>query len=76
LNGPRGGRGNRNRYYATGLFGWQRAATGEQAFGRGYGAYGAGNMVPQDKVQVLEQQIADIQKRIDAFQESDKNSNI
>jgi len=33
--GGRGGRGRRNRFYATGLVGWQRAAAGMPAFGAG-----------------------------------------
>ncbi len=35
----RGGRGRRNRFYATGVPGWQRAAWGSPAFGAvwGYG---------------------------------------
>jgi Family of unknown function (DUF5320) len=33
--GGRGRRGRRNQFYATGLTGWQRAATGMPAFGGG-----------------------------------------
>jgi len=40
-----GGRGRRNRFYATGLTGWQRAGMGVPAYG-GYAAPGAGYAAP------------------------------
>ncbi len=69
--GARGGRGYRNRYYLTGLFGWQRGTLGGPSQGRGYGASGPRKMPPQneaqflkEQAQFLEQQLADIQKRM------------
>jgi hypothetical protein len=69
--GAAGGRGRRNRFYATGLTGWQRADRGMQAWG---------GMVPvaappaaeapseigtlQAQVERLEQQLGDIRSEL------------
>ena len=43
--GGRGGRGRRNRFYGTGLTGWQRAAWGWPALGAGW-TYGVPHVGP------------------------------
>ena len=43
--GGRGGRGRRNQFYATGLYGWQRASYGYPALGT-YGGGAPGYGVP------------------------------
>jgi len=46
-----GGRGYRNRYYATGMTGWQRADRGMQAWGPDWGSYpAAGPAAPTGEV--------------------------
>ena len=53
----RGGRGRRNRFYATGLTGWQRASMGVPAFGGGpafAAPYGAGFVPGVAKEQQLD----------------------
>ncbi|MFW6189454.1 MAG: DUF5320 domain-containing protein [Planctomycetota bacterium] len=69
-----GGRGWRNRYYATGMPGWARAARGMPAWGGV--APGAPAASPQDEAAMLkeqaefmEQQLRDIRSRIDELQQ-------
>jgi hypothetical protein len=50
------GRGRRNRYYATGVPGWQRAAWGWPAFGPGWG-YDVPNPPPATPAGSREQEI-------------------
>ncbi len=60
FGGSRGGRGYRNRYYATGLTGWQRWAGGQAPWGNPYAPapfYG-----PQAAQMMTEQQELDILK--------------
>jgi hypothetical protein len=70
--GRGGGMGRRNRYYATGLFGWQRASIGMPAFGRAYN-YEA-EMAPdqeasflKNEAEFLKKQLEDIQSRIETL---------
>ncbi|MBN1299217.1 MAG: DUF5320 domain-containing protein [Actinobacteria bacterium] len=81
--GARGGRGNRNWYRATGLFGWQRYNTGMPAWGGTYAPpvnpyvnpYNAPQVTPdeekemlKDQAEFLKQQIDDIQARLDEIE--------
>ncbi|MDD4956813.1 MAG: DUF5320 domain-containing protein [Candidatus Omnitrophica bacterium] len=66
----RGGRGRRNRYYATGLTGWQRA---------GYYGYPAGHVTAREEkgmlkaeAEALEAQLGDIRARIAELEKSDE----
>ena len=75
--GRGGGRGWRNRYYATGLLGWQRASMGVPAFGGGY-PY-APEITPKqeadilkNEAEMLKKQLEDIQGRIDTLEQSQK----
>ncbi|MCK9263880.1 MAG: DUF5320 domain-containing protein [Deltaproteobacteria bacterium] len=56
----RGGRGWRNRFYATGLAGWQRATTGWPAWGAGPHPYPAAGapMVGATELETLKNQAA------------------
>ena len=62
--GRRGGRGRgrRNWFCATGLTGWQRAATGQPAFGGG-GAYGVPYAAPSVPPVADAEQEVDLLKR-------------
>jgi hypothetical protein len=86
--GRGGGRGFRNRFYATGLYGWQRAsmgvpfgvAQGGPAYG-GYYPY-AGEVTPKqeadilkNEADVLKSQLNDIQSRIDSLEKNQSNEN-
>jgi hypothetical protein len=71
--GRGGGRGRRNRYYATGLPGWQRASTGMPAFGGVY-PY-APEMTSEQEADILKnqadalkRQLEDIQGRIETLE--------
>lgn len=73
--GRGGGRGRRNRYYATGLSGWQRASMGMPAFG-GAHAY-APEMTPKEETDILKneadflkKQLEDIQNRIETLEKA------
>jgi hypothetical protein len=79
--GRGGGRGFRNRYYATGLFGWQRAAAGWPAWGDPYFA-GMANNFPaplamtgeqeletlQGQAKYIEDALQDIRKRLEELE--------
>ncbi|MDD4909655.1 MAG: DUF5320 domain-containing protein [Candidatus Omnitrophica bacterium] len=80
----RGGvRGRRNRYYATGLTGWQRAAMG-MPFGFANGGPAFGGAYPytpaitpkqetdilRNEAEFLRKQLEDIQGRIDALEDA------
>lgn len=58
------GRGYRNRYYATGLFGWQR----DMAF-QAPPSYAAPQITPQDEVQALREQLKYMEDSIKATQQ-------
>jgi hypothetical protein len=72
--GRGGGRGWRNRFYATGLTGWQRAAFGWPGSGAPYAPHTAGPATAEE-VELLKQQaegmekaLAEVRKRIDELQ--------
>jgi hypothetical protein len=56
------GRGRRNRFYATGLFGWQRAAWGWPGFGPGWG-YGPPSAAPVAPPDLSREEELDLLKR-------------
>ena len=67
------GRGLRNRYYATGLYGWQRASMGEPAYAGSY-PY-APEVSPKqeadmlkNEADLLKRQLDDIQSRIQTLE--------
>ena len=62
--GRGGGRGYRNRYYATGLYGWQR----DMAF-QAPPPYAAPQISPQDEVQALREQLKYMEDSIKATQQ-------
>jgi len=72
-----GGRGRRNRYYATGLTGWQSASPAYPPFGGAY-PYGVPGQYPMTKEQELEllknqashfeNALGDIKKRIEELE--------
>lgn len=73
--GRGGGRGRRNWFYATGLPGWQRAASGIPAFGQSGAPFGVGSYGPvwtakeekealKDQVEFLKGQLNELQNRI------------
>ncbi len=62
--GRGGGRGYRNRYYATGLYGWQR----DMAF-QAPPPYAAPQISPQDEVQALREQLKYMEDGIKATQQ-------
>lgn len=73
--GGRGGRGQRNRYRATGLYGWQR----DPAMAPGFGVDSAGGPTFDEsaslksEAEFLENQLQAIRARIDEL-EADKDS--
>ena len=72
-----GGRGLRNRYYATGMTGWQRAAYGDPVYGGQY-PYASHRTAEEEKealrseAELLKQELSDIQSRISTL-EKDKD---
>jgi hypothetical protein len=83
--GRGGGRGWRNRYYATGLPGWARASYGYPAWGPEVGSYlpypgpVAHATMPERELEGLKQQaqyfegaLGDIKKRIEQLEAEDK----
>ncbi len=75
--GGRGGRGFRNRYCATGLTGWQRAAMpGQTPFAPGQGAPGAEAQLDmlKDQAQMHADALEDIRKRIDEIESAREES--
>ncbi len=77
----RGGRGRRNRFYATGLTGWQRAAWGNPLIGT-YPVYGAApyQPTPDQEMEVLKKQseylektLTELNQRIQALESEKKN---
>jgi len=72
FGGRRGGRGRRNWFYATGLTGWQRAASGQPAFGRNQpqtglysGPFASPAMGPDQEVELLKQQVRSLGNTLD-----------
>lgn len=63
-----GGRGWRNRYYATGLTGWQRAATGYPAFGGAVAA--AAPPAPFAPTLSAEQEVDALKNQAEYFQDA------
>ena len=77
----RGGRGFRNRYYATGQPGWMRAGRGMQAWG--YPAYTDNQyqMSPDNEMEqlkkekeYLKKELDDIQERINSIEKDNKET--
>lgn len=66
FSGGRGGRGRRNRFYATGLFGWQRSGMGAA------GVYPAERESLERQAQGLEQSLKAIRERLDALAAEEK----
>lgn len=74
------GRGWRNQYYATGLTGWQRAATGMPAWGApGYGYAPQPGYAPtpeqetsalKTQAEYLENSLTEIRKRMEELEKS------
>jgi len=76
----RGGRGRRNRFYATGLTGWQRAAWGNPYIGTYPGYAAAPQFTPDQEMDLLKKQseylekiLAELNQRIQAL-ETGKNN--
>ena len=80
--GRGGGRGRRNWFYATGLPGWQRAASGFPAFGWTGAPIGAGSYGPvwtaqeekealKHQVEFLKGQLNELQNRIATLEKED-----
>lgn len=74
-----GGRGWRNRYYATGLTGWQRAASGYPPYGVPYGAPYAPALSREQELEMLKGQaeyfddaLDGIKKRIEELEAEEK----
>lgn len=76
------GRGRRNRFFATGLTGWQRAASGFPAFGWAGVPFRAGSYGPawtaqeekealKDQVEFLKGQLNELQNRIATLEEEE-----
>jgi len=81
--GRGGGRGRRNWFYATGLPGWQRAASGIPAFGRSGSPFGGGSYGPvwtaqeekealKDQVEFLKNQLNELQNRIATLEKEER----
>jgi len=79
-----GGRGRRNRYYATGLPGWARAARGLPAWGGAAPYPGPAELAPDQEAEALKKEseylkkdLEDIQIRIELLeQETGKDKQI
>lgn len=67
--GRGGGRGFRNRYYATGLFGWQRAALGWPTWGNPYSA-GMANNFPAAQAMTKEQELEALKSQAQYLEEA------
>ena len=76
------GRGRRNRFFATGLPGWQRAVYGFPAFGWTGAQFGAGSYGPawtgqeekealKDQVEFLKGQLNELQHRISTLEKEE-----
>jgi len=70
------GRGRRNRFYATGLYGWQRAGWGVPAFGGASAGQPGPALTREQELDALKAQAAYLQdvlegigKRIDELQD-------
>jgi len=76
--GRGGGRGFRNQYYATGLFGWQRTSTGRPPWGNPYladmaGSFSAAPAITREQklealksqAKYLEDALQDIRKQLE-----------
>jgi len=74
--GRGGGRGWRNRYYATGMTGWQRAAYRTPAYGAGYPYSGhtpdEEKEVLKEEAEALKRELEDIQNRIQTLENAQK----
>lgn len=73
--GRGGGRGRRNRYYATGLVGWQRAPMGMYAFDEVYPyapevTPGQEAEILRNEADILKKQLEDIQSRIEVLEKA------
>jgi hypothetical protein len=68
--GRGGGRGWRNRFYATGLTGWQRAAVGWPAYGAPWGYPGAYGAVPYGPAGSREQELDSLKGQAEYFEDA------
>ena len=66
--GRGGGRGRRNRFYATGLTRWQRGAFNYPAFGWGGSSYGTDWTVKEEK-EALKSQMEFLEKELAALRD-------
>ncbi|MFH1845980.1 MAG: DUF5320 domain-containing protein [Candidatus Omnitrophota bacterium] len=71
------GRGRRNRYYATGLTGWQRSAHARSVYGRGPYPYSEPALdeekeVLKEEAEVLRRELEDVQSRIQSLEQKQK----
>lgn len=64
-----GGWGRRNRFYATGLTGWQRAAYGYGAFGGGV-PYGVPYVAPFAPTVTAEQELEQLKGQAEYFEDA------
>lgn len=69
FSGRAGGRGYRNRYYATGLYGWQRDMTFQAPPPYAPPPYAAPQISPQDEAQALREQLKYMEDSIKATQQ-------
>jgi len=69
FGGRGGGRGYRNRYYATGLYGWQRDMAFQAPPPYTPLPYAAPQISPQDEVQALKEQLKYMKDGIKATQQ-------
>jgi len=66
--GRGGGRGRRNRFYATGLTRWQRGAFNYPAFGWGGSSYGTGWTAKEEK-EALKSQVTFLERELAALRD-------
>jgi len=69
FSGRGGGRGYRNRCYATGLYGWQRDMAFQTPPPYAPPPYAAPQISPQDEVQALREQLKYMEDSIKATQQ-------
>ena len=67
--GRGGGRGYRNRYYATGLYGWQRDMAFQAPPPYAPPSYAAPQIPPQQEVEALQEQLKYMEDGIKATQQ-------
>ena len=63
-----GGRGWRNRYYATGIQGWARAARGWPAWGSAAPYYAPAELAPEQEAEALKMEREYLKKELEDIQ--------